>query len=280
MAAETETTLQRSPWLFLVGALVFLGSAGLFVFDLANNTDPVRGIAANAVAAALVVVLLGLDILSNPESHIESRGEALRAVLFFYGLYLVAAGVVVFAAGLLGQPDPRLGGTGVAAGGVVIVFTFLTGGAESGLLSRLTTLAGLLGLVFVVASAVVFVYDILTGGDVLRGIVVNGVGAALFILWTAYDMPADPDSGVESAADAFGVCLLFYGGYLLAAGTVVTATGLVGHDRVTVGLLYLVLAVLPLLLGFFLGPPEALRQNTKVAATTGGEESTDEESGG
>jgi hypothetical protein len=55
------------------------------VFDLANGTDPARGIAANAVAAALVAVLLGLDILSNPEAHVESRGEALRAVLFFTG---------------------------------------------------------------------------------------------------------------------------------------------------------------------------------------------------
>jgi hypothetical protein len=276
MAAETESTLQRSPWLFLVGALVFLGSAGLFVFDLANGNSTGRGVVANAAAAALVVALLGLDTLSNPESHIESRGEAFRAVLFFYAMYLVVAGVVVFTVAVLGQPDPRLGGASIAAGGVMIVITYLTGGAESGLLSRLTTLAGLLGLVLVVGSLAVFAYDLLTGGDVLRGIVINGVGAALFILWTAYDMPSDPDSGVETVSDAFGVCLLFYGGYLLAAGAVVTATGLAGHERVTVGLMYLVLAVLPLLLGFFLAPPEALRQNTELAATSGDGETTEE----
>lgn len=274
MAAETGSSIGRSPWLFLLGAFVFLGSAGLFVFDLANGTDPARGIAANAVAAALVAVLLGLDILSNPEAHVESRGEALRAVFFFYGLYLATAGAVVFAVGVFGRPEPRLGVAGAVAGCSLLVLTFLTGGAESGLLSRLTTLAGLLGLVVVIGSVGVFAYDLLTGGDVLRGIVANGVGAALFILWTAYDMPADPDSGVESAADAFGVCLLFYGGYLLAAGAVIAVTGLVGHDRATVGLLYLVLAVLPLLLGFFLGPPEALRQNTEPAAD--GETTTEE----
>jgi len=162
----------------------------------------------------------------------------------------------------------------------MIILTFLTGGAESGLWSRLTTLVGLFGLALVVASVAVFGYDLLTGGDVLRGIVVNGVGAALFILWTAYDMPADPDSGVETVPDALGVCLLLYGGYLLAAGAVVTATTLAGHERVTVGLLYLVLAVLPLLLGFFLAPPAALRRDTERDATTGDEETTGEESGG
>jgi hypothetical protein len=260
--------------LFLVGAAAFLGSAGLFAVDLASGNSAVRGVVTNAVAAALVVLLLGVDIRSNPDSHIDSPGDALRAVLFFYGLYLMVAGVVVLAAALFGQPAPRLGGAGIAAGGSMVVITFLTGGAESGLFSRLTTLVGLSGLGLVVASVAVFGYDLLTGGDVLRGIVLNGVGAALFIFWTAYDMPADPDSGVETVSDAFGVCLLFYGGYLLAAGAIVTATSLAGHERVTVGLLYLVLAVLPLLFGFFLAPAAALRKNTELEATT--EESTGE----
>lgn len=258
MAAETERTLQRSPWLFLLGVVVFLGSVALFLYDLANGNDAGRGLLANGAAAALLVGLAGVEALSDPESHVGSRGEALRAMLFFYGLYLIAAGVVVFVGALLGRPDPRLGAGGVAVGGVILVVTFLTGGAESGALSRVTTLVGLLGLVLVGCSLVLFVFDIVTGGDVLRGIVLNGVGAALFILWTAYDMPSDPDSGVESLPDALGVSLLFYGGYLLAAGATVAATGFVAHERGTVGFLYLVLAVLPLLVGFLLAPLESL----------------------
>jgi len=85
MPAETESARRRSSWLFLVGVVVFLGSAGLFVFDLANGTDSARGVIANAAAAALIVGLLGLDIRSNPDSRVESRGEALRAALFSTG---------------------------------------------------------------------------------------------------------------------------------------------------------------------------------------------------
>jgi hypothetical protein len=291
MPAETDAGLRRSPWLFLLGVVVFLGSVGLFLYDLVNGNNAVRGIVANAAAAALVVVLAGLETLSDPESHIQTRGEAVRAMLLFFGLYLVAAGAVVLVVGVLGQPDPRLGAGGVAVGGAIVALMFLTGGTESGIWTRLTTLAGLLGLALVVASVVLFAYDLATGRDVLRGVVVNGVGAAIFILWTAYDMPSDPESGVDTVPDALGVSLLFYGGYLLAAGTVVVLTGLVGHDRGTVGILYLVLATAPLVLGFFLAPIEALTEqadterpgedasDTEVSESAS-DETADEESGG
>lgn len=273
MAAETDTGFQRSPWLFLLGAVVFLGSIALFVYDLASGNNPVRGIAANAAAAALVLALAGLETLSDPESHIETRGEAVRAVLLFYGLYLVGTGVTVLGGSAISRLDPRLGAAGIAAGGVIVTLLFLLGGAETGLRSRLSTFTGFLGLVLVVVSVGLFVYDIATGRDVLRGIVVNGVGAALFILWTAYDMPSDPDSGVDTAPDALGVSLLFYGGYLLAAGAAVAVTGLVAHERDLIGFLYLALAVLPLVLGFLLAP---LGELTETADDV---QSDDEQSG-
>jgi hypothetical protein len=275
MAAETEidSGLGSSPWLFLLGVVLFLGSIALALYDLVNGNGIGRGLVANGAAAALVLALAGLETLSNGDSHIDTRGEAVRAIVFFYGLYLLAAGVVVFGVALVGQPDPRLGAGAIAVGGVVVVVTFLTGGAETGILSRVSTLAGLLGLVLVVGSTGLFVYDLATGRDVLRGIVLNGAGAALFILWTAHDMPSDPDSGVDTVSNALGVVLLFYGGYLLAAGTVVLATGLVAHERGTIGILYLVLAVLPLLVGFLLAPLEALTEETDES--DGADASTD-----
>jgi hypothetical protein len=260
MAAETDRSFQRSSWLFLLGVAVFLGSAGLALYDLVSGNELVRGLAANGGAAALLVGLAGIENLSDPESHVETRGDALRAVLLFYGLYLLLAGLVVVVAAVLGHPDVRLGAAYVAVGGVVVALTFLTGGAESGLLDRVATLAGILGIALAVAAIGLFVYDLVTGRDVLRGIVVNGVGAGLFILWTAYDMPSDPDSGVDTTADALGMALLFYGGYLLVAGIAVVVTGVLGHERGGLGLLYLVLAVAPLVLGLLLAPLDVLTE--------------------
>lgn len=262
MTAETEAGLRSSPWLFLLGAVVFLGSAGLFLYDLVNGNDVVRGLVANGLAAALVLALAGHETRSNPTSSIRTRAEAVRAVLFFYGIYLLLAGGVVLVTAVLAHPDPQIGGVSVGVGGAITVVTFLTGGEETTVSDRLSTLVGLLGLVLVAGSAVLFLYDLATGRDVLWGIAANGVGAALFVLWTAYDMPADPASEVQTHADALGVALLFYGAYLLVAGAVVAVTGVLAHARGGIGLMYLVLGAVTLVLGLFLAPRDALESST------------------
>lgn len=255
MAAETDTGFSGSPWLFLLGATLFLGSGALVGYDLLNQNTVVRGLVANAASAAVIVALVGRATLANPASRIETRRQVLPAVVLFYGLYLLVTGALVAAVGVLFGPDPRLAGPYAGAGLLAVLVTFLGGG--SGPLDRLTTLIGLTGAVLVVSSIGLFVYDLATGGDVLRGIAANGVGAALYIVWSAYDSPGDPESGVETAADALGIALLLYGLYLLVAGVTVVLTG-VAHDRGVVGLLYLALGVVPLVLGFVLSPVDSL----------------------
>jgi len=277
MAAETDTGLRSSPWLFLLGAVVFLGSIALFVYDLRNGDAVARGLAVNGLAAALVLALAGRETLANPDSQIRTGREALRAIMFFYGIYLLVAGVVVLVTAALSHPALWLGGGYVGAGATVAIVIFLTGGTE-GLPGRLSTLIGLGGLVLVVVSVVLFAYDLATGGDVLRGIAVNGLGAALFILWTAYDMPADPESGVETHTDALGVALLFYGAYLLVAGAVVALTALLAHGRGSVGLLYLALGGVTLIFGFLLAPVDALEGGSGETGDDGAAgEPTDDE---
>lgn len=279
MATETDTGLQRSPWLFLLGVVLFLGSTVLFLFDLLEGNSVTRGLVANGVAALVLLGLAGLETLSNPESHIQTRSEALRAVVFFAGLYLVGAGLVVLAAALVGHPAPRVGVAYLAVGGVTVTVTFLTGGTEEGVLSRLITAAGLLGLVLALGSAVLFAYDLATGRDVLRGVLINGVGTAVFVLWTAYDTPSDPDSAVDTTSDALGIALLLYGSYLLLAGVVIVVTGLVAHDQTLVGFLYLGLAVVPVVLGFLFAPLGGLVESTTPEPpeeeSTSGESETD-----
>jgi len=282
MATETDAGLRRSPWLFLLGVVLFVGSAVLFLFDLVQGNSVTRGLVANGVAALVLLGLAGLETLSNPESHVQTRFEALRAVVFFLGFYLFGAGLVVLAAALAGHPEPRVGAAYVAVGGIIVIVTFLTGGAEEGVLSRLLTTVGLLGLVLAVGSVALFAYDLATSRDVLRGVVANGVGTAVFILWTAYDTPSDPDSAVDTTADALGIALLLYGSYLLLAGVVVVVTGLVAHDQGLVGFLYLGLAVVPVVLGFLLAPLGGLIESTtpeppEEDESTSGESETGEQ---
>ena len=276
MATETDTGLRSSPWLFLLGAVVFLGSVVLFLYDIASGNDVGRGLVANGLAAALVLGLAGREILSHRDSHVRTCREALRAVLFFYGVYLLLAGMVVLVTAVLSHPEPRLGGIYVGAGAAITVVTFLTGGTE-GVSDRLSTLVGLVGLLLVAGSTVLFLYDLASGADVLRGIAANGVGAALFILWTAYDMPSDPDSGVETYTDAVGVALLFYGAYLLVAGAVVALTALLAHEYGGVGLLYLVLGGFTLVVGFLLAPVDVLDERRANDGTPSDSEPPDDE---
>jgi hypothetical protein len=281
MATGTDAGLKRSPWLFLLGVVIFLGSAVLFLFDLVGGNSVTRGLVANGVAAVILLGLAGLETLSNPESHIQTRSETLRAVVFFLGLYLVGAGLAVLAAALVGHPEPRVGAAYLAVGGVVVTVTFLTGGAEEGVLSRSITAAGLLGLALALGSAMLFAYDLATSRDVLRGVVANGIGTAVFILWTAYDTPSDPDSAVDTTADALGIALLLYGSYLLLAGAVIVVTGLVAHDQTLLGFLYLALAFVPVVLGVLLAPLGGLTESTAPESSDEDESTSGEsETGG
>jgi len=90
-----------SPWLFLAGLVVFLGSALLFLADLARGVNVLRGIAANAVGAALLIAWAAHDTLYDPNSEVATRGGAAGTALLLYGLYLLLAGAVIGATGFL-----------------------------------------------------------------------------------------------------------------------------------------------------------------------------------
>ncbi|MFC7058309.1 hypothetical protein [Halovenus salina] len=91
-------------------------------------------------------------------------------------------------------------------------------------------------------TAVLFVIDLVRGGDVFRAILGNAVGAVVLIGWAALDTVRDPESTVTSVGGATGTALLLYALYLAGTGAIIAATALLGHDYFTVGLLYAVLA--------------------------------------
>jgi F0F1-type ATP synthase assembly protein I len=113
-----------SPWLFLVGLLLFLGSGLLFFTDLIRGVDVLRGIAANAVGAALLMAWAAYDTLFDPNSEVATRGGAAGTALLLYGLYLLVAGVVVVTTGLLFHEYTALGPwyLGLAVVAVVVGF--------------------------------------------------------------------------------------------------------------------------------------------------------------
>jgi len=116
----------------------------------------------------------------------------------------------------------------------------------------------LVGLVIFLGSSLLFVVDVAGGRDVLRGIAANAVGAALLILWAAHDTLYDPNSEVATRGGAAGTALLLYGLYLVLAGAVIGATGLLFHGYTTLGLWYLGLAVSAVVVGFLVFPTEAV----------------------
>lgn len=99
MSDEVSEWEGGSPWLFLVGLLVFLGSALLFVVDFAREMDILRSLAANTVGAALLITWAAHDTLHDPNSEVATAGGAAGTALLLYGLYLFAAGVVVAVTG-------------------------------------------------------------------------------------------------------------------------------------------------------------------------------------
>lgn len=140
----------------------------------------------------------------------------------------------------------------------------------------------LLGLVVFLGSGLLFVVDLVRGLDVLRGIVGNGVGVALLITWAAHDTLRNPDSAVGTPAGAAGTALLLYGLYLLAAGAVITLTGLV-HEHTTLGFWYVGLAVVAVIAGFFIFPTDEIVENdedTDNDTTDCDERSSDETAAG
>lgn len=119
-------------------------------------------------------------------------------------------------------------------------------------------LAFLLGMLLFLGSILLFVGDLLLDNDVLRSIVINALGAAIMILWAAQDTLFDPDSDVGSIGGATGTALLLYGVYLLFAGVAIAGTGVFFHERATLGMLYIILAVVATGIGLVIFPTSAI----------------------
>ena len=109
MSEKTTAWQGASPWLFLVGLLVFLGSLVWFLFDLAVGNDVLHSIAVNSVGGAFLILWAALDTLSDPDSEVATRNGAAGTALLLYGLYLLLAAVVIVATGLLFHDRPVLG---------------------------------------------------------------------------------------------------------------------------------------------------------------------------
>ena len=116
----------------------------------------------------------------------------------------------------------------------------------------------LVGLVLFLGSGLLFAADAIRGMDAFRGIAANAVGAVLLMAWAAHDTLHDPDSEVATRGGAAGTALLLYGLYLLVAGVVIGATGLLFHAYARLALWYLGLAVAAVLVGFLVFPTEAV----------------------
>lgn len=109
------------------------------------------------------------------------------------------------------------------------------------------------GLVVFLGSILLFVADLVRDIDVLRSLAANAGGGALLIAWAASDTLSDPDSEVATVGGAAGTALLLYGLYLLLAGLVVTGTS-PAHERLSVGLWYLGLALAAVAVGMYVFP--------------------------
>lgn len=107
----------RAPFVFLFGLALFCVSLVAFVADLVTGHDVFRSLAGNAVGTLVLVWWAGYDTLNDPDSRVSTRTGAAGTALLLFGLYLVAAAVVVGATSLLhGRLAPALwgGGAGVA----------------------------------------------------------------------------------------------------------------------------------------------------------------------
>jgi hypothetical protein len=84
----------------LLGLVVFLGSAVLFVVNLVRGVDVLRAIGANGLGTALLIAWAAHDTLRNPDSEVGTPGGAAGTALLLYGLYLFGSGLVIAVTGL------------------------------------------------------------------------------------------------------------------------------------------------------------------------------------
>lgn len=135
----------------------------------------------------------------------------------------------------------------------------------------------LVGLLLFLGSGLLFLADLFRGVDVLRGIAANAAGAALLMAWAAYDTLFDPNSEVSARGGAAGTALLLYGLYLLVAGVVVGATGLLFHQYAVLGLWYLGLALAAVVVGYLVFPTEAVVEQSRNGDGNGGDGAAENE---
>ncbi len=125
MPGERGTDSGASPWLFLLGLVVFLGSAVLFVADLVRGIDILRSVVGNAVGAVLLIIWAALDTLSTPESEVATRSGAAGTALLLYGVYLLGTGAVIAVTGVFFHDRLVLGGLYVVLSAGAIVLGYL-----------------------------------------------------------------------------------------------------------------------------------------------------------
>lgn len=116
------------------------------------------------------------------------------------------------------------------------------------------------GLVVFVGSALLFLYDVLAGNGVLRGIAVNTLTCIALLLLVIPPLLRDKAGWDPTFGDTLGLTLLWLVLYFLPAGLVITITGVFFHDALLVGLGYLGAGVFAGLVGRDLVPGELLQQ--------------------
>jgi hypothetical protein len=95
------------------------------------------------------------------------------------------------------------------------------------------------GLVVFVGSALLFLYDVVVGNSVLRGIAVNTLSCIALLLLVLPTLLREKASWDPTFGDSLGMTLLWLVLYLIPTGLVITVTGLLFHDALLVGLGYL-----------------------------------------
>lgn len=131
MPADIERDERASPWLFLLGLVVFLGSTLLFVVDLVRGVDVIRSVAANGVGAIVLIGWAALDTYRSGESGVDTVSGAAGTALLLYGIYLSIAGFVVGLTGLFAHDRLIIGVTylGLSVGAVVAGYLIMPIGA-------------------------------------------------------------------------------------------------------------------------------------------------------
>lgn len=130
----------------------------------------------------------------------------------------------------------------------------------------------LLGLLVFFGSTLLFVVDLVRGVDIIRSVAANGIGAIVLIGWAGLDTYRSGEFEVDTISGAAGTALLLYGLYLSIAGFVVGLTGLVAHDRLIIGVLYVGLSVGAIVLGYLVMPIGALLGSDDEEAETGADD--------